>query len=681
MFVIAKELIGVPGLPTTTKGIREALSRNSGGMPELMRKREGTKAFEYHIDCLPAEAREIVRQRHYQSVLEQSTEVAVVDAPVAAKKAAVKPSQELELIRQCPALLDRKVGTLTDKQKQIADARAILAQEVEKLIDAKMPRSRAVQLIADGSRNGSLPERVLRAAEVANARKGKTRTGISVRCLQEWVTVCRSTGNGGERLALLAPGHLKAKVPEQIGWMVDFLPHWRSLNGPTLQAAYRSFEAEWYTRYADQPAMLAAIPSYHAVNRAMKKFSRRELACGRVSGSAARALETYQKRDWSQMPVNGCWVSDGKSMNLKVAHPIHGQPFTPELTLVIDGRTRYVVGWSLSLAESTLAVADAYRFAIKHHGKPLFVYSDNGGGQTNKTFDADITGIFPRVNITHMTSIPGNPQARGIIERLNGVIPLAAAQQFATFNGTGADSEHVRITDRGIRSALTAMKGGLELNSVQQRAIKKLPSWRQLLDVVAREIDKYNHSHEHSELPKYNGRHLTPAQYRQAVLETEGDEIEYLTELELREMFMPEVIRVARRGWVEVENNDYFSETLINVDGEKVRVAFDTHDANEVIVRRMDGSFVCTAVWNGNKQAAIPVTRMEKAQKDRTKRRVKLLEGQVDVARAEERHVLDHNSSFDLGVTIDVTPSADEERLFLFQTDRDEYLKKTGSGR
>ncbi|AHE72583.1 hypothetical protein M942_04680 [Enterobacter ludwigii] len=681
MFVIAKELIGVPGLPTTTKGIREALSRTSGGMPELMRKREGTKAFEYHIDCLPAEAREIVRQRHYQSVLEQSTEVAVVDAPVTAKKAAVKPSQELELIRQCPALLDRKVGTLTDKQKQIADARAMLAQEVETLIDAGMSRSGAVQLIAGGSRNGSLPERVLRAAEVANARKGKTRTGISVRCLQEWVTACRATDNGGERLALLAPGHLKAKVPEQIGWMVDFLPHWRSLNGPTLQAAYRSFEAEWYTRYTDQPAMLAAIPSYHAVNRAMKKFSRRELACGRVSGSAARALETYQKRDWSQMPVNGCWVSDGKSMNLKVAHPIHGQPFTPELTLVIDGRTRYVVGWSLSLAESTLAVADAYRFAIKHHGKPLFVYSDNGGGQTNKTFDADITGIFPRVNITHMTGIPGNPQARGIIERLNGVIPLAAAQQFATFNGTGADSEHVRITDRGIRSALTAMKGGLELNSVQQRAIKKLPSWRQLLDVVAREIDKYNHSHEHSELPKYNGRHLTPAQYRQAVLETEGDEIEYLTELELREMFMPEVIRVARRGWVEVENNDYFSELLINVDGEKVRVAFDTHDANEVIVRRMDGSFVCTAVWNGNKQAAIPVTRMEKAQKDRTKRRVKLLEGQVDVARAEERQVLEHKNDISLGITIDAVPVEEHEQVFVFQTDRDEYLKKTGSGR
>ncbi|TXE27119.1 DDE-type integrase/transposase/recombinase [Serratia marcescens] len=680
MFLSVNELVGLSGLPGTVQGVRYVLNKSAGDSSELKRKREGSKAFEYHIDCLPAEAREVVRQRHYTSVMEQSG-CKSVDVPVRNKKAAVKPSQELDLLRQCPALLEREVGSLTDKQKQIADARALLAQEVETLINAGMSRSAAVQLIADRSRDGSLPDRVMVAADVANARKGKTRTGVSVRCLQEWVTTCRNTGSGAERLALLAPGHLKAKKPEQIGWLVDFLPHWRSPNGFTLSAAYRLFRVDWAKNYVDQPAMLAAIPSYHAVRRAMEKFPRRELMRGRVSGSAARALETYQKRDWSQMPVNGCWVSDGKSMNMKVAHPIHGQPFTPELTLIIDGRTRYVVGWSLSLAESTLAVADAYRFAVKHHGKPLFVYSDNGGGQTNKTFDADITGIFPRVNITHMTSIPGNPQARGIIERLNGVIPLAAAQQFVTFNGTGADDEHVRITERGIKSALIAMKGGLELNSVQQRAIKKLPSWRQLLDVVASEVDKYNHSHEHSELPKYNGRHLTPAQYRQAVLEAEGDEIEYLTELELREMFMPEVIRVARRGWVEVENNDYFSEELINVDGEKVRVAFDTHDANEVIVRRMDGSFVCTAIWNGNKQVAIPVTRMQKAQQERTQRRLNRVEEKKEEILAEGREVLEHQPDFNLGITIDAQPVDEHDGVFLFETDRDEYLKKTGSGR
>lgn len=76
------------------------------------------------------------------------------------------------------------------------------------------------------------------------------------------------------------------------------------------------------------------------------KTPRREKARGRVSGSAALAYECFQKRDWSQMPVNGCWIADGKSLEMKVAHPDHGRPFTPELTLIIDGRTRFVVGWS-----------------------------------------------------------------------------------------------------------------------------------------------------------------------------------------------------------------------------------------------------------------------------------------------------------------------------------------------
>ncbi|HEM7146934.1 TPA: hypothetical protein U2I65_003945 [Providencia stuartii] len=80
-------------------------------------------------------------------------------------------------------------------------------------------------------------------------------------------------------------------------------------------------------------------------------------------------------------------------MNIKVVHPIHGRPFTPELTLVLDGRTRFFAGWSLDLSESVIAVASTYCHRMKYHGKPLFTYSDNGG-EKNKTLYADITVIF-----------------------------------------------------------------------------------------------------------------------------------------------------------------------------------------------------------------------------------------------------------------------------------------------
>ncbi|WP_322091081.1 Mu transposase C-terminal domain-containing protein [Limnobaculum xujianqingii] len=412
----------------------------------------------------------------------------------------------------------------------------------------------------------------------------------------------------------------------------------------------------------------------------MNKLPRREKARGRLTGSAAKALETYKKRDWSTMPVNGCWIADGKSLNMKVAHPIHGRPFTPELTLVIDGRSRYVVGWSLALSENAIAVADAYRYGMERHGKPLFVYSDNGGGETNKMLDADITGIFPRLGITHMTSIPGNPQSRGIIERLNGVIPRAIAQKFPTYNGLGADRESVRVTGRTIESAVRAIENKRDLKAVQKNAIVKLPSWNQLLDVITEEVEKYNTQHRHSELPKIDGHHLTPAEARRLALETEGDDIEYLTEVELRDMFKPEQVRVAQRGWLELMNNQYFSEALINVDGEEVRVAYDIHDASRVIVRRMNGDYVCDAIWNGNKQAAIPVNAMQDAMEKRRIRRLKLNDDHRREIEAEGRPVLESKpvQSFSefLGTP---EPVPVEKPFFFLETDRDEYLRKNGT--
>ncbi|MTC40525.1 DDE-type integrase/transposase/recombinase [Providencia alcalifaciens] len=678
MYVVVKELMGIPGIPSTAKGIRQNLDKVANGT-SLKRKREGTNAFEYHIDCLPEAAQEVIKQRHFNAVLEQKKTDNALEKTVS--NTSVKPVDELALMRQCPALLEREVSSLTADQKGIADARATLALEVLSLIYAGDTRIGAVTRISEQSRKGVLPMTLQQAADNANARKGTTRRGVSIRSLQEWVTLYQSTNNGDERLALLAPGHHKETRPEQVSWLPMFLSHHRNVNGPSLMAAYRTFTEEWQELYADQPTMLDVMPSYYAVRRIMDKLPKRERARGRVTGSAARALETYQKRDWSQMPVNGCWISDGKSMNLKVAHPIHGRPFTPELTLVLDGRTRFLVGWSLDLSENVIAVASAYRYGMKLHGKPLFTYSDNGGGEKNKTLDADITGIFPRLGIKHMTGIPGNPQARGIIERLNAVIPRRVAQQFQTYNGLGADREHVRITSRRIESAVKAIENNKELNPVQKGALAKLPSWQQLLDAIEVEVQRYNYEHEHSELPKRNGRHLTPAAYRQEVLAAEGDEIEYLTEIELREMFMPEVVRKAQRGWVEFNNNEYFAEDLILVDGEDVRVAYDIHDAKEVIIRKLDGTYVCTAIWNGNKVAAVPTTHMAKAIDDRRKRRLARVEDKRREIEAEACPLIDAKPTPDFGsfIPADEPIKTPRKPMTFLQSEYDYLSAKAGN--
>lgn len=650
IWLTAKECIGLPDFPTQPQNIRSRLEKYSGGSDTFRRRRTGTKAFEYHIDCLPLAAQEVIKARFYAQALE--TEV-----PVTAEQTAVKTPRseklagDLDIMRQCPALLDSKVGELTGNQKDIADARAMLAQEVLKLIRLGSSRTAAVNLISAQSREGTLPPHLQRAADAANARKGASRKGFSPRSLQEWVTVYQSTGNGGERLALLAPGHQKKRKPEHIAWLPDFLVFWRDPQGFSMKECYRKFCAAWDVRYQDEPAMLAAAPGYDAVRRALHKMSKRERLRGRVTGSAATALEPYQKRDWSQLPVNGCWVSDGKSLNMKVAHPIHGRPFTPELTLVIDARTRFVTGWSLSYSENALGVAEAYACGMRHYGKPLIVYSDNGGGQTNNMLDDELLGIFSRLGIDsgdgeHITGIPGHPQARGIIERLNAVIPLRIAQSFATYNGKRADREHVRVLDRAIESAVNAAGKGKELSPRQASALRKLPSWAALLDAIRYEVDRYNNSHEHSELPKYNGRYLTPAQYREAVLTAEGDDIEYLSEMELREMFKPQFIRTCSRGWINFDTNNYFAWELADYDGQKVRIGVDINNPDEINVYRMDGSWICTALWNGNTRAAVPLSMVESAKQKRAKRQINKLEGKIDVIRQETRPVIEHQPDF-----------------------------------
>ena len=58
----------------------------------------------------------------------------------------------------------------------------------------------------------------------------------------------------------------------------------------------------------------------------------------------------------------------------------------------MDTSCRFIVGWSASLAENVLAVADALRYGVERYGIPAIYYSDNGGGEKNWMLDGDITG-------------------------------------------------------------------------------------------------------------------------------------------------------------------------------------------------------------------------------------------------------------------------------------------------
>lgn len=643
MFVSVNELVGLPGMPGSAQGVRYAIKKLASS-EHLRRKRAGTKAIEYHIDCLPEITQKALRERYVEQLVAKENDVSEVKV-VVRKTRNPDAVQAIEAYRGSPQLMEERLNTLTENQRRVSEARAALVVEVLKLeSDGNLGRLKAINYLVEKARKGELPERLQQATATANAKRGANRT-ISRDPLYQWVLKYNQSQNAAERLLLLAPGKRDEIKPEEISWLPEFLAQYRQANGRPMSEAYEDFVAEWQRRHADEPYMIEVMPSYDVVRYAMKKLPEVVKQKGRVTGSEYRQLEGFTRRDWAAMPVNYVWIGDGHGMKLKCAHPIHGRPFSPEVTFVIDGGTRFVVGWSLDLAENVFAVAGAIQHGIRNHGKPFLYYSDNGSGETADMLDKEVVGILPRLGIKHPTGIAGNPQGRGIIERLNRTLPMRIARRYRTYFGKGADRESLRVLNRDLRSAFNAMQQDKPLNDRQKAAMRELPSWAELIEAIREGVEWYN-NRPHSELPmKPNGRHYSPAEFRKKRLAEEDTEIEWLSDLELRDMFRPMVERPVRRCEIQWLNNIYYAPELRDEHGRKVLISYDIHDAERITVRRKDGRFICEAIWNGNKRAAFAVSAEYHKQQQRIKGMRKRAEEKIRDAEDEGIQILEHKQT------------------------------------
>lgn len=65
---------------------------------------------------------------------------------------------------------------------------------------------------------------------------------------------------------------------------------------------------------------------------------------------------------------------------------------------------------------------------------------------------------------------------------------------------------------------------------------------------------------------------MTPAQKRRQLMEKMNpDDFVFVTPVEARDLFRPSTLRVAQRGWLQLFNNYYFSEKLLDVDGQRCK--------------------------------------------------------------------------------------------------------------
>ncbi|MBI9078091.1 MAG: hypothetical protein JEZ02_22025, partial [Desulfatibacillum sp.] len=238
---------------------------------------------------------------------------------------------------QVPAREEKKKPEdLKGWQRKTMEARLAILQEWNQRASVMGANNAAHALIEEAQCN-ALPEHLKDLVAIANARGGSDgKRTLSRNTLYRWKKDAQSG------LVALAP---KEMTPSNLpAWAGLFMECYRKMSKPSVPEALETM--------ADQAPPGFLIPSREQAYRFLQKVSVRDRNKGRMSPQQLRSIRGYIIRDDSDLMPTDIYVCDGHSFKARVAHPVHGGAFHPEVCAIIDVVSRAVVGWSAGLAES-----------------------------------------------------------------------------------------------------------------------------------------------------------------------------------------------------------------------------------------------------------------------------------------------------------------------------------------
>lgn len=593
----------LPGYPSTESGMVRRIQRENWEAQQRMGRGGG---FEYHINNLSLDARKALEAQQAGQLLTRVAEAPKQLAP-ATKALANQP--------------------LSEKQRTTADARVTIINAIEQLRAQGISQQAAMVTMLTSAEVGQLAEtnpvldKALRMAKDTRGR-GNGSPYPSVRSLKRYLS---------KDVKKLAPQKRQPEPPP--AWVNDFLVCWQRPEKPSIAHAYRDMVNSW-----SSPAQ---PPSIYAVRRFLEKMGNVSKQHGRMGPRELKNLMPFVRRDFADMMPGEVYSADGHTFDGEVQHPLHGRPFRPEITTWIDIATRKVVGVSVALAESSIAVLDSLIDSCTK-AIPAIAYVDNGSGYCNALLKDEATGVLARLGTTMSHSLPYNSQARGVIERVHQTLWVDGAKELPGYVGVDMDREARHLQFKISRKAI---KGG----------VQNLMGWDVFMEWVHERVDWYN-DRPHRSLPKLTDatgtrRHATPNEQWQKA-ETEGWQALSLTGDEAAQVFRPRVTRTVNRCEINLFSNQYFSKDLEEFHSEQVQVAYDLNDASTIWVFDLEQDrLICRAEWNANRVDYFPKSVREQAIETRAKARLKRNEAQREEIEAELRGkpLLEHDNSMSLG--------------------------------
>lgn len=564
----AQELAGLPGLPTTDRNVR-LMAEREGWEGQ---RRLGSKAVEYSFAVLPAETQAALVARLVQA--EQPAE-------------APKPTAPHTLIS--PQRDGISTSRLSDDQRDVMSARVSIIREVERM-SQMVSQQRAILTLVGLARDGQLSPYLAERVERANDRKTPDRT-LSERTIKRWLADFRKHGE-----IALAPIRRKPDMTLPV-WAPVFLKHYQRPQKPSAEAAYAAFQAEY-----------PGAPSIHAVRRMLAKMPPQAREQGRIGAREIKSLKAFHRRTADMLWPNDVWIADGHTFDAEVMNPLTGQIFRPEVTMVIDWGTRRIVGFSVNLAESTIATLDTLRDGVSRVGMYKVLYVDNGSGFDN----AVVYEVNDRLGGTITHSLPYNSQGRGIIERPHKTILVRLSKTYDSYIGKDMDKEAATRVHRLSRQQLSM---GLQP--------KQIPTFETFFADLQNALDAYNHR-PHRALPKIRDietgklRNQSPMESWKSALADGWEPLKAEAHV-VEALVRPQVVRTTNRAEVRIFGGIYFLQALEGYHGQEVRVAYDFRNASRVWVHTLDGELIGEAVLGGNASPAMPQSLMDKATEKREK--------------------------------------------------------------
>lgn len=513
----------------------------------------------------------------------------------------------------------------TDRARQVATCRETVVSYIRALASEGVTQNNAVALLLERGLAGRLPNHFA-IALAGSAKAGREAPSRSAIC--EWCALYREGG-----ITALLPDH-KGRVTEAAGWWGPALEYYNVPGKPDMSAVHRQLqEVDGFAVTYDQVRnYLTGVPAMLGRN-----------SPARIGKNLYRLTEkAFIRRSTANALAGDVYVADGYRADVYLAHPITGDIWRPELTVAIDMRSRFPVGWRADEHEGTYAVQNMWAecFARWKHVPPM-LYVDNGSGYKNKLMSDEMTGFYARAGVQQVIhAIPGNPHGKGWVERFFRIVKDDFLKLWKPDFYCGTDMAPEALS----------------------RTVREVKAGRLVLPTLAEFSDAFNAwIARYTERPHPEDKYVTRAALWSQL-------VPIPPHASVTELKRQAVTLTVQRASVKHGKREYKHVELHAFNGQKLVMEYDLMDDRVGVMRTLDGRWICDAHLITAIDAIAP-NRMEEKRIARATDAMQRLQLKMDEQKARAGVLIDADAVADGTLLIEGDTTAliegDDEPLLL----------------